>query len=141
MRYPLRRGGVQGGGHDSCIKLDLLTTSPQVIHGSMELFSSKKKRNRLVGIIVKHGDALSALSQSHAELQSKFRNLELEWLNAHEKLKSISGRIAKRQALMEAEDELPPAIPGIDATKPDPYEGLDEVSARIKRRRDGVRRS
>ena len=106
----------------------------------MELFSTKKKRNRLVAIIVKHGDALSALSQSHAELQSKFRNLELEWLNAHEKLKSISGRIAKRQALMEAEEEPLPAPPRIPATETDPYEGVDEVSKRIKMRRDGVRR-
>ena len=107
----------------------------------MELFSAKKKRNRLVAIIVKHGDQLSALAQNHAELQSKFRNLELEWLNAHEKLKSISGRIAKRQALMEAEDEPPPAPPGVPATEPDPYAGMDEVSKRIQMRRDGVRRS
>ena len=106
----------------------------------MELFSAKKKRNRLVAIIVKHGDQLSTLAQNHAELQSKFRNLELEWLNAHEKLKSISGRIAKRQALMEAEEEPPPAPPGVPATEADPYEGLDDVSRRIKMRRDGVRR-
>jgi len=131
----------RGGGHDSCIKTDLPTTSPQVIHSPMELFSAKKKRNRLVEIILKHGDELSALGRGHIELQSKFRNLELEWLNAHEKLKSISGRIAKRQALMEAEEEPPPAPPGPPPPETDPYAGMDEVSKRIQMRRDGVRRS
>ena len=106
----------------------------------MELFSAKKKRNRLVAIIVKHGDQLATLAQNHAELQSRFRNLELEWLNAHEKLKSISGRIAKRQALMEAEEQPPPAVPAGPAPEPDKYADMDEVSKRIQMRRDGVNR-
>ncbi len=107
----------------------------------MKLFSSQKKVNRLVAIILKHGDQLSAIRRNHTELQSKFRNLELEWLNAHEKLKSISGRIAKRQALMEAEEGPEPAPHSKPELEPDPYSGMDEVSKRIQMRRDGVRRS
>ena len=107
----------------------------------MALFNRKKQRNRLVALILKHGDELSALGKDHAELQSKFRNLELEWLNAHEKLKSISGRIAKRQALMEAEEAPEPAPLSKPEPEPDPYAGMDEVSKRIQMRRDGYRRS
>ncbi len=102
----------------------------------MALFSSKKKPNPLVAIIVKHGDQLATLAQAQAELQSKFRNLELEWLNAHEKLKSISGRIAKRQAIMAAEEAEPVPTAGNGETEPDPYAGLDPVSRGIMQRRN-----
>jgi len=136
MRYPPRRGGVQGGGHDSCINCGLRTTSQHVMHSQMRPFSSKKDIQRLAAVLQKHGDSISALRTAQIELSSKFRNLELEWVNAHEKLKSISGRIAKRQAIMAAEQPELPAQPGNGETEPDPYAGMDPISASIKRRRD-----
>lgn len=102
----------------------------------MRAFSSKKDIQRLAAVLQKHGDSIAALRNAQIELSSKFRNLELEWVNAHEKLKSISGRIAKRQAIMDAETpELPPE-PGNGEAGPDPYAGLDPVSKAIKQRRD-----
>jgi len=106
------------------------------MHSQMRPFSSKKDIQRLAAVLQKHGDSLSLIRTAQIELASKFRNLELEWVNAHEKLKSIRGRIAKRQAIMAAELPELPAQPGNGEADPDPYAGLDPISAGIQRRRD-----
>ena len=136
MSYPLRRGGVKGGGTILACISGLPTTSQHVIHSQMRPFSSKKDIQRLAAVLQKHGDSISALRTAQIELSSKFRNLELEWVNAHEKLKSISGRIAKRQAIMAAEQPEVPAQPGNGETVTDPYAGMDAVSAGIMKRRN-----
>jgi len=99
-------------------------------------FSSKKDIQRLAAVLVKHGDQLSTLAQKQSELQSQFRNLELEWVNAHEKIKSISQRVAKRQAIMAAEEAEPVPTAGNGEQEPDPYAGLDPVSRVIMQRRN-----
>ena len=105
----------------------------------MGLFSGDKKQIQLLESLEKGTRRLTAVEATLALLESKFRNLELEWTNAHEKLKSISGRIAKRQALDDPEPEPVAAPPTNSEEPPDPYAHLDPISARIQRRRDGGR--
>jgi len=102
----------------------------------MRPFSSQKDIIRLAAVLEKHGDALSAIRHAQSELIAQFRSLELEWVNAHEKLKSISGRIAKRQALDSVGPPEPPADAGNGEIEADPYAGLDAVSRGILKRRN-----
>lgn len=106
---------------------------------AMGLFSSKKDDNRLAASLEKGTRRLTDVEGALVLLESKFRNLELEWTNAHEKLKSISGRIAKRQALDDPEPPEVVAAVQDEQAPPDPYAHLDPVSARIQRRRNSGR--
>lgn len=105
----------------------------------MGLFSRDRKIKALLAICSKHARDLGELQKDQALLTSQFRNLELEWMNAFEKLKSISGRIAKRQALDGVLEPEKLVESGNGETDPDPYANLDPVSAGIMRRRDAGR--
>jgi len=102
----------------------------------MGLFSGK---NRVLGLernLENYAVTLAEVKLELAQLKSEFRNLEMEWTNCFEKLKSISGRIAKRQALDQIEPpELPPA-PGNGEGAPDASPSIDSISAAILRRRN-----
>jgi len=102
----------------------------------MALFGGK---NRILGLernLENYAVTLAEVKLELAQLKSEFRNLEMEWANCFEKLKSISGRIAKRQALDRIEEpELPPP-PGNGETDPDAHPRVDPISAGILARRN-----
>jgi len=103
---------------------------------AMAVFGWTKERQALLESLERHHAALGELQQKQALLETEFRNLQLEWLNAHEKLTSISGRIAKRQAYEHIEPTELRAPPGNGETEPDTPPGLDSISAAILRRRN-----
>ena len=99
-------------------------------------FSSKSRLLQLERNLENYAVTLAEVKLELTQIKSEFRNLEMEWTNSFEKLKSISGRIAKRQALDRMEEpELPPA-PGNGETQPDTQPGLDPISAGILHRRN-----
>jgi len=95
-----------------------------------------QERNRLLESLEKYVEGLAECKRAQAAIESKFRMLEMEWENSFEKLKSISGRIAKRQALDAPELPEPPPAGGNGQEQPDPYSNTDPISARILRRRN-----
>ena len=102
----------------------------------MALFSDKSRLLGLERNLENYAVTLAEVKLELAQLKSEFRNLEMEWANCFEKLKSISGRIAKRQALDRMEEpELPPP-PGNGETEPDTHAGIDPISAGILHRRN-----
>ena len=127
--------------------LHVSTACPQLFHVlSDPMFGRKdlvkrldlgdQERNRLLESLEKYVEGLAECKRAQAAIESKFRMLEMEWENSFEKLKSISGRIAKRQALDAPElPELPPAG-GNGETEPDPYPGADPITRRILMRRN-----
>jgi len=103
---------------------------------AMGPFGSKQRILGLERNLENYAVTLAEVKLELAQIKSEFRNLEMEWANCFEKLKSISGRIAKRQALERMEEpELPPP-PGNGETEPDAQPGLDSISAGILRRRN-----
>ena len=108
--------------------------------GHMGLFSSNKRILDLTETLSEVRVNLAVLAADVAKIRSDYRNLEMEWTNAHDKLKSISGRIVKRQGLDDVtQSESPSPEPG-PAALPDPYAGMDPVSKKIHMRRNTVRR-
>ena len=103
---------------------------------AMGPFSSKRQLLALGRNLDNYAVTLAEVKLELAQVKSEFRNLEMEWANCFEKLKSISGRIAKRQALegIEAPQILPE--PGNGETEPDAQPGVDPISAGILHRRN-----
>jgi len=118
--------------HKNRLALRLHTAYTQ----AMALFGSTKERQALLESLERHHAALGELQQKQALLETEFRNLQLEWLNAHEKLASISGRIAKRQAYERIEEPELPAEPGNHETDTEGLATVDSISAAILRRRN-----
>jgi len=100
------------------------------------VFGSEKKLSALQDELENTIRQLIDLKADLAAQKSAFRNLETEWINTHEKLKHIMGRLAKRDQ-REAED--PPELP--DKTNsdqaPGPFDHLDPISRRVMERRSG----
>ena len=99
-------------------------------------FSSKSRISVLERNLENYAVTLAEVKLELAQIKSEFRNLEMEWTNCFEKLKSISGRIAKRQALDRLEEPELPTPPGNGETEPDTTPGLDSISAAILARRN-----
>jgi len=99
-------------------------------------FSSKRRLTRLERNLENYAVTLAEVKLELAQIKSEFRNLQMEWTETFDKLKSISGRIAKRQALERLDEPELPVIAGNGPDLPDTPDNLDPVSAGILRRRN-----
>lgn len=78
---------------------------------------------------------VSDLEERQTKVERAFKELELDWLHALDKLKSLMGRIAKRAEVIERgaipADGTAPLTPGRS-----PGAGVDPISAQILARRN-----
>jgi len=98
------------------------------------VFRTQKKLIELTEELLKAHRGLAALKSELADQKSAFRNLELEWVNCHEKFKAIMGRLHKRDADLDRDPPEPPSGPNSDKA-PGPFDHLDPVSKGIHERR------
>jgi len=103
---------------------------------AMALFSDKSRLQGLERNLENYAVTLAEVKLELAQIKSEFRNLEMEWANCFEKLKSISGRIAKRQALDHVEEPQSFVTDPNGPEPPDTNGGMDSISAAILRRRN-----
>ena len=99
-------------------------------------FSGKSRLLRLEGNFENYAVTLAEVKLELAQLKSEFRNLEMEWTNCFEKLKQISGRIAKRQALDGNGATNVHELPVEERPEDNPYGDTDTISAAILHRRN-----
>ena len=107
------------------------STANSLYTGPMKLFSSKKAPDAF-DLVEKCLRRLADVRRDIEALQSSHRNLQTEWVNAHDKLLTMANRIDKRAARA--------ASNGADAeitepVAPGPYDHLDPVSRKIHERR------
>jgi len=106
----------------------------------MGLFRGDKRDSDLAAALPRALAMLNELQIDVEKLKSQHRNLELEWINAHEKLKQISGRIAKRQGV-DAKEAAEAAAADTDPTPlPQGPTAPDQVTAGIWARRNRNKR-
>jgi len=74
---------------------------------------------------------LEEIRATVATLRGEIKQLQLEWDETFDKIRRLTSRLAKRDALDARRDKAP--IEQID----EPEDGVDEISARIHARRDG----
>ncbi len=100
----------------------------------MGLFSREKKVSALQDELAIVLRTLIDVKADQEIAKAKFRSLEMEWVNTHDKLKHIMGRLSKRD---QRERDEPPEAPGGGNSEqaPGPYDHLDPVSKGIMERR------
>lgn len=101
----------------------------------MGLFAPKTDTHQhpeLVECIEKLRGELAEVRNDIAAQASAFRLLETEWLNTHDKLKRIMGRLAKRDAV---DNERPSDVREVPEV-PEPDDGLDPITRKILARRN-----
>lgn len=109
------------------------TTANRLYTGQVKIFGSKKGSDAF-DLVEKCLRQLADARRDIEALQSSHRNLQTEWVNAHDKLLKMANRIDKRAARAAsngADGEIAePVAPG-------PYDHLDPISRKIQERRHG----
>lgn len=109
------------------------TTADRLYTGQMKIFGSKKAPGAF-DLIEKCLRQLADMRRDIEALQSSHRNLQTEWVNAHDKLLTMANRIDKRRA-RGSPNGGDGVIP--DPPAPGPYDHLDPISRKIQERRHG----